>query len=278
MKEYIKSEETTINDLIRIAKSREIESRKYPLVEGVGPQGVGKSTLSERLAEDLDGTYIEEDFEGLQEKLGRLNELKKKILLGEETEGMKKATDKERERAADLAFELEKEFLIRKVRQKPRVEEALKTGPVFWDASIWTDLIYAMTYRQLGIMREADYQSYLSIFSAALSELPASDLILGLQVSGKVLAERAENRWKENKERQFERTVPDEFYQAMANQGMLLIDKLDQADLPVEIIDTDKLDFTKTGLDGKHTVEKIQGTLIGLGFMGDIEKDVDYIP
>jgi len=242
-RETIHPAETTINDLIEIASRKERKERNFPLVEGIGPQGVGKSTLAGLLARGLKGEHVEENFRGLEAQLGKLNELKRKILLGEETPGVEKATKAERGDASSLALELEIEFLNRKLNQKPRVERALETGLVFWDASVWTDLIYAMTYRQLKIMTEKDCQSYLIKFQETLPQLPAPDLILGLRVSGKVLAARAENRWKEDKGRLFERTVPNEFYWAMAENSQRLMDALSENDLPMKIIDTDSFDF-----------------------------------
>jgi len=225
----------------------EREKRPHPLIVGVGPQSVGKSTLLDKvLAKRFSGEYIPEDYQGLEGKLGRLNDFKKRVLSGQ-------ADVLDKEEARSLALEIELEFLDRKLAQAQLVKSGLEDHPVFWDASIWTDLIYARTYLLLGIITQEDYDIYWRRFREVLPQLPDPDLMIGLKVSPPVLVNRWQDRLRQNTERRFEETIPEIFFLKMAEVSNQLIDELGEAGFPVLVVNTDEINF-QPGKAGEEVV------------------------
>lgn len=128
-------------------------------------------------------------------------------------------------------------------------------GHVLQDRSVYEDAeIFARNLHREGLMNARDYRCYWDLYTGVRSFLPPPDLLIYLQASVGVLAERIAQRGRD-----YERRIPiaylsdlNELYEEWINNWTLC---------PVYIVNTDGMDFVHQSADLESIVAGVRGRL-----------------
>lgn len=193
---------------------------RYIAVEG--PIGVGKSSLVERLASELNGKTMFEEVDG-NPFLHRFYQNTKKH-----------------------AFQTQLFFLLSRFQQqKEMIQQDLFGETVISDYLFAKDRIFA--YLNLD---ENELGLYEQIYRLLDPTTPKPDLVIYLQAPRDILFERIEKRNKE-----YEQNIPEEYIER-------LIDAYNRyffyyTDTPLLVVDTSKIDFVNREEDLDDLVREI---------------------
>jgi deoxyadenosine/deoxycytidine kinase len=196
-----------------------------------GNIGVGKTTLTTRLAEKLgwhayferviDNPYLDDFY-------------------------------------ADMtrwSFNLQVYFLSRRFIDQRVISES--TEPCIQDRSIYEDAhIFAYILHKQGFMSDRDYENYQDLFKAMTDYLRKPDLIVYLKASTWTLISRIRKRGRD-----FEKRITTEYLYQLNEAYEHWIKRLQEEHHPLLIIDADGLDFQKRPEDFLMIMEKIQAFL-----------------
>lgn len=190
--------------------------KKYSITIA-GNMGVGKSTLTQLLAESLDWTpfleavddnpFLEDFFQ-----------------------------DMHRWSFHSQVFFLSRRFRIhREISQHP--------GSVIQDRSVYEDAdIFVRNLYRLGKMSDREYQLYRDLYEEFVQLLPKPDLVVYLKASIPTLIARVQRRG-----RHFERYISPLYLQQLNELYNAWIE--DYTLCPILTIDTDRLDFVRSSDD-----------------------------
>jgi deoxyadenosine/deoxycytidine kinase len=194
-----------------------------------GNMGVGKSTLTQLLAEDLNWTPIFEAVDG-------------NPYLSDFCRDM-----------ARWSFQSQVYFLSQQLRAQR--EMAHHHRSVVQDRSVFEDAeIFARNLRQRGEMSARDYQVYRDLYDEFMKIVAKPDLIVYLKASLPTLIARLQRRGRD-----FERDVSPLYLQQLNELYNAWID--DFTLCPVLIIDADRADFVRSRDDYLHIKRQILGQL-----------------
>jgi deoxyadenosine/deoxycytidine kinase len=196
-----------------------------------GNIGVGKTTLTTRLAEQLGWTpYYErvinnpylDDF---YSDMGR------------------------------WSFNLQVYFLSRRFIDQRIISDSL--APCIQDRSIYEDAeIFAYILHKQGFMSDRDYENYGDLFKAMTDYLRKPSLIVYLQASTWTLISRIRKRGRE-----FEKRITAEYLFDLNDAYERWIKRLQDENQPLLIIDADNLDYEKRPADLSRIVDQIRTKL-----------------
>jgi deoxyadenosine/deoxycytidine kinase len=131
------------------------------------------------------------------------------------------------------------------------------TGHVIQDRSIYEDAeIFARNLDLQGKMSARDYECYCDLYKGIRAFLPAPDLVVYLQASVGLLAERIAQRGRD-----FERQISIDY---LAQINALYNEWVDQwQDSPLLRIAADQVDFVRNERDLTAIIQQIQENLPG---------------
>jgi len=152
-----------------------------------------------------------------------------------------------REEVQWLAKASEGFFLTEKEKQAERIKILLRNVPpgavICLAADSHVDPVYALGFGVQEVMAEQDLNEYLDQFQLIQRSLPRPDKIFALTVSPENLILRKERRLRENETRGFEKGVPDSEVAILATISNRVVEELIVKGWPVEVIDTDEIDY-----------------------------------
>lgn len=203
-------------------------TKKY-FVAIAGNMGVGKSTLTRLLAEDLnwapfyeavdDNPYLPDFFRDMP----------------------------------TWSFHSQVFFLSRRMRCQRQI--AHHPHSVIQDRSVYEDAdIFARNLRQRGYMSERDYRVYRELYDEIVQFLPKPDLIIYLKASIPTLIERVHRRGRD-----FERDISPLYLQQLNELYNAWIE--DFTLCPILTVPTDRLDFVRSRDDFTLIRDQILGEL-----------------
>ena len=190
--------------------------KKYSITIA-GNMGVGKSTLTQLLAEDLNWTPF---FEAVDDN----------PFLSDFFQDMNR-----------WSFHSQVFFLSRRFRIHR--EMSLYPGSVIQDRSVYEDAdIFVRNLYRLGKMSDREYQLYRDLYEEFVQMLPKPDLVVYLKASIPTLIARVQRRG-----RHFERYISPLYLQQLNELYNGWIE--DYTLCPILTIDTDWLDFVRSSDD-----------------------------
>ncbi len=204
-------------------------SKNVPLIAIAGNIGVGKSSLTHRLSERFGWQRLLESVDG-------------NPYLADFYTNMRQ-----------WGFHSQVYFLARRLEHYQQMAEA--TQPVIQDRSIYEDAeIFAHNLYLQGHFSEHDYQTYQGLYNGVQYLLPPPDILIYLQASVGVLAERIAQR-----SRDYERQISID-YLAQLNARY---DEWAAAwqSSPIVTIDCTPLDFVRDTQDFEIILQHLPATL-----------------
>ena len=198
-----------------------MDSARYIALEG--PIGVGKTSLTKLLADELDGTTL-------------LEEVDNNPFLPKFYKDVKK-----------YAFQTQLFFLLsRYQQQKEMAQDDLFTRAVVSDYIFAKDKIFA--YLNLD---EDELGLYEQTFRLLDARIPKPDLVIYLEATSDVLLDRIEKRNKH-----YESTITTEYLQDLVeayNKYFFYYN-----DTPLLVVNTSEIDFVNNPLDLENLVREIK--------------------
>jgi deoxyadenosine/deoxycytidine kinase len=196
-----------------------------------GNMGVGKSTLTRLLAEDLGWTPF---YEAVDDN----------PYLADFYQDMRQ-----------WSFHSQIFFLSRRLRYHREI--ANHPGPVIQDRTIYEDAqVFARNLNQRGNMSQRDFQVYRGLYEEFIQFLPRPDLIVYLKASIPTLIARVHRRGRD-----FERDVSPLYLQQLNELYNAWIE--DFTLCPILTVPADNLDFVRFSQDFALIKEKITEKLAG---------------
>lgn len=203
-------------------------SKKYSITIA-GNMGVGKSTLTQLLAEELNWTPF---FEAVDDN----------PFLADFFQDMNR-----------WSFHSQVFFLSRRFRIHRRMSQ--HPGSVIQDRSVYEDAdIFVHNLYRLGKMSDREYQLYRDLHDEFTQMLPQPDLVVYLKASIPTLIGRVQKRG-----RHFERYVSPLYLQQLNELYNAWIEDFTLS--PILTIDTDRLDFVRSPADFHGICDKILAEL-----------------
>jgi deoxyadenosine/deoxycytidine kinase len=198
-----------------------MDRSRYIGVEG--PIGVGKTTLAEFLAHELDGKTLIEEVEGNPFLPNFYRDRKK------------------------YAFQAQLFFLLSRYQQQKELAQVdlFKTS-VISDYLFAKDRIFA--YLNLD---ENELGLYEQVFRLLDARIPKPDLVIYLQASSEVLKERIGKRNKD-----YERDIEDEYLEDLVEAYNKFFFYYN--DTPLLVVNTTEIDFVKEPSDLSNLVKEIR--------------------
>ncbi len=204
-----------------------------------GNIGVGKSTLTARLADRLNWTPV---FEAVDDN----------PYLADFYDDMPR-----------WAFNSQVFFLSRRVLQHHKLSQYQQS--VIQDRSVYEDAnIFARNLFVNGSLDARDWQTYQELYETLTVLLPPPDLMIYLRAAVPTLQTRIALRGRD-----YEQTIPDTYLQQLNT----LYDQWASTFTlcPVLTIETDRLDYVRRPADFEQTVSQIEQTL-GIQYPLDIDQ------
>lgn len=199
-----------------------MENRVQLVVDGM--TGVGKTTLVDILAGELDLKAFNEIFEDE-------NNLLHKFFY-----------DRER-----WCFPMQVNFLNHRFKQ---YKDASRLNSAVMDRSIYSDQVFAGMYRETGYLSPEEYNVYRSLLGNMLESLTPPRLIVYLRVSDREAIRRIRKRGRAD-----ELEVEDGYWKKLHGFYEKHYANFTTADLLV--LEADGLDFVKFKNHRKHIVEAV---------------------
>lgn len=193
------------------------------VVDGV--TGVGKTTLVNILAKELELEVFEEIFRDKYDLLGRFFVNRDK-----------------------WAFPMQMCFLNNRFNQ---YKEAAELNNAIMDRSIYSDKIFALMYKEQGYLSKEEYYVYESIYNTLIDQVNPPVLMVYLKVSTKEATRRIRRRGRED-ELQVENAYWEKlniFYE----ENYKIFDKS-----PLLTIDVTDINIIKSEEDKKNIISKIE--------------------
>ena len=203
-------------------------SKRY-FITIAGNMGVGKSTLTQLLAERLDWTPFYEAVDDNPYIADFFKDMRR------------------------WSFHSQMFFLSRRISSHR--EMAKHPTPIIQDRSVYEDAnIFARNLYERGNMSERDYQVYRSIYEEFIQFLPAPNLIIYLKASIPTLIGRVHRRGRD-----FERDISPLYLQQLNELYNSWIE--DFTLCPILTIPTDDLDFVRFDSHLDRIMAEILNTL-----------------
>lgn len=198
-----------------------MEERKYIAIEG--PIGVGKTSLVEILAREMDGTTLNEEVESNPFLAKFYSDTKK------------------------YAFQTQLFFLLSRYQQQTEMfQQELFSSTVVSDYLFAKDRIFA--YLNLD---ENELQLYEQVYKLLDTRIPKPDLVIYLQASTEVLLERIARR-----NHDFEQGISESYLQR-------LVDAYNRyffyyTETPLLVVNTSEIDFVNDPEDLEGLIKEIR--------------------
>ena len=203
-------------------------SKRY-FITIAGNMGVGKSTLTRRLADRLDWTPV---YEAVDDN----------PFIADFFKDMRR-----------WSFHSQMFFLSRRIRSHR--EMANYPNPIIQDRSIYEDgEVFARNLHQRRNMADRDYQVYRDLYEELIQTLPKPDLIVYLKASVPTLIERIHRRGRD-----FEREVSPLYLQQLNELYNAWIE--DFTLCPILTIQSDHMDFVRFESDFTTLKQQIMSVL-----------------
>ncbi|MCL6479575.1 MAG: deoxynucleoside kinase [Peptococcaceae bacterium] len=189
-----------------------------------GMTGVGKTTLVEILAKELDLIPFNEIFEDENNLLHKFFHNRKR-----------------------WAFPMQINFLNHRFRQ---YKKASLLNSAIMDRSIYSDKIFALMYREVGYFDPEEYNVYYDLLQNMLEHLSPPLLIVYLRVSAKEAIRRIRKRGRPD-----ELEVEDSYWRKLCS---FYDEAYENYEGNLLIIDVDHLDFVKFKHHRAQIVDEIK--------------------
>jgi deoxyadenosine/deoxycytidine kinase len=153
------------------------------------------------------------------------------------------------------SFNLQVYFLSRRFIDQRVISDSL--DPCIQDRSIYEDAeIFAYILHKQGLMSDRDYENYVDLFKAMTDYLRKPNLIVYLQASTWTLISRIRKRGRE-----FEKRITGDYLFNLNDAYECWIKRLQNENQPLLIIDADNLDYEKRPADLNRVVDQIRKML-----------------
>ena len=194
---------------------------RYIAIEG--PIGVGKTSLANMLAEELDARLLLENVEE-NPFLGRFYENRK-----------------------DYAFQTQVFFLLSRYRQQSELSQ-----PDLFKQSTVSDYLFDKDRIFAGVnLTDTEFALYDQVYALLDHRIPRPDLVIYLQAGPRVLLDRIKRRAKE-----YEKGI-DSGYLARLSEAYNDYFFYYTAS-PLLVVNTDKIDFVKSRRDFEELLKQIK--------------------
>ena len=203
-----------------------------PFITVEGPIGVGKTSLAKAIA----NTYQFELLKEIVDENPFLNKFYEDI--------------------AEWSFQTEMFFLCNRYKQLSDIEKKYLSNDtaVVADYHIFKNLIFAK--RSLN---EVEYEKYESIYHILTKDMPIPNMVLYLDASIDVLANRIDLRGRE-----FEKKISTSYLEQLSSDYRMFINDFEakHPDVPVIRFNGDEMDFVQNSQDLNIILEKVSATLL----------------
>ncbi|MCP3032246.1 deoxynucleoside kinase [Halobacillus sp. A1] len=204
---------------------------QLPFIAVEGPIGVGKTSLSKKLASQFDFHLLKEIVE-------------ENPFLGKFYENID-----------EWSFQTEMFFLCNRVKQLEDIDrDYLKLGkPVVADYHIFKNMIFAQR-----TLREEKFLKYTQIFEILSHDMPKPNMVIYLDASLETLLERIRLR-----NRDVEVNIQPSYLKQLSQDYEDYMNHFEEThpDVPVIRLNGDKLDFVKHQDDLLYIVEQVENHL-----------------
>jgi deoxyguanosine kinase len=225
------------SELLKEQKQEDLaspEKESHHLFVGLqGGVGSGKSELAQLMARRLSLTCLEEKF--------RENPFLAMFYDSPE----------------EYSFESQTFFLKEKLSQMLSASEALKTGPLLIDPTLWQDMeIYVWTHRQMGWLSRSDHERYFELFRTLVEGkvIPEPDVVISVQAPVRVMRERIEKRGRDYELRML-KEYPDYFARVADRVREWVEDNPHQ--LPIIVVDSQQFNYATDPIDANEVISFI---------------------
>ena len=204
-----------------------MEKSRYIAIEG--PIGVGKSSLAEFLAKELNGRTLIEEVDGNPFLSNFYSDIKK------------------------YAFQTQLFFLLSRYRQ----QRELAQGNLF-EKGVVIDYILAKDKIFAYINLEDDEISlYESIYKLLVPTVPRPDLVIYLQARPEVLLNRVRKRGVE-----YERNISLDYLKTLSDAYNEYFFHYNET--PLLVVNTSEIDFVESSRDLEHLVREVKSVKRGM--------------
>ncbi|PBB05807.1 deoxynucleoside kinase [Salimicrobium humidisoli] len=200
---------------------------QLPFIAVEGPIGVGKTSLSKKIAAHFEFQLLEEIVE-------------ENPFLGKFYDNIE-----------EWSFQTEMFFLCNRHKQLEDIEHKfLREGkPVVADYHIFKNMIFAKR-----TLKEEHFRKYSRIFDILTGDMPRPNMVIYVHAGLDTLFERIRRR-----NRDVEANIQPEYLQQLSDDYETFMDQFEEThpDIPVIRLDGDRLDFIKHQRDLDYILEKV---------------------
>lgn len=200
---------------------------QLPFIAVEGPIGVGKTSLSKKIAAHFEFQLLEEIVE-------------ENPFLGKFYDNIE-----------EWSFQTEMFFLCNRHKQLEDIEyKFLREGkPVVADYHIFKNMIFAKR-----TLKEEHFRKYSRIFDILTGDMPRPNMVIYVHAGLDTLFERIRRR-----NRDVEANIQPEYLQQLSDDYETFMNQFEEThpDIPVIRLDGDRLDFIKHQRDLNYILEKV---------------------